>query len=262
MKIIIFDHQQAVAEAAAALIQEGWKRKPDLVLGLAAGRTPLELYRLLVEFYHQGKIDFSRMRVFGLDEFFGLERTHPLSFAAYFEENLFRHVNLPPDNIHLLDGKADNVEAHCRWYEAMIQRCGGIDIQLLGLGQNGHLGFNEPGSSFGSRTRLQALSEETMAVQASLFQAQGMTPPQASLTMGLATILEAKNILLLVTGEEKARILPQALEGPLTASVPASCLQLHSSVFVLLDEAAAAGLKRKNHYRQIQNLINLVPRLD
>ncbi len=248
MNIFIFKDQQELAQEAARLIIEAWEKKPDLVLGLASGRTPLNLYNCLVQAYQEKRIDFSRIRVFGLDEFKGLNHDHPLSFASYFKENLFNLVNLRPENIFLLDGQAKNIESHCQAYEALITQMGGIDIQILGIGLNGHIGFNEPGSSFGSRTRLQILTEETRAAHLAYFQAMGEETPVMALTMGLATILEAKNILLLATGEEKAQIVQEALEGPVTTSVPASCLQWHPSVYVFLDEPASTFLKRKAFY--------------
>lgn len=256
MNVFIFKNRQEVAEEAAKLIIEAWEKKPDLVLGLAAGRTPLDLYKSLIRAYQEKKIDFSRVRVFSLDEFAGLGYDHPLSFAFYFRKNLFDLVNLRPENIFLLDGQAENIEAHCRWYEEMISQVGGIDIQILGIGLNGHIGYNEPGSSFGSRTRLQVLTPETRARERASFDASGEDPPCFALTLGLATILEAKNIFLLATGEEKAQIIREALEGPITISVPASCLQLHPSVFALLDEPASSRLERREFYLYSQKLIS------
>jgi len=254
MNVFIFKNAQEVAQEAAKLIIEAWKKKPDLVLGLAAGRTPLNLYQSLIQAYKEKKIDFSRIKVFSLDEYAGLSQDHPLSFAFYFRQNLFNLVNLRPENIFLLNGQAENLEAHCSFYEALISQVGGIDIQILGIGLNGHIGYNEPGSSFGSRTRLQVLAPETRARERASFEARGEEPPCLALTLGLATILEAKNILLLATGEEKAQIVREALEGPLTISVPASCLQLHPSVFVFLDEPASSRLERKEFYLYSQKL--------
>ncbi|MCX7974933.1 MAG: glucosamine-6-phosphate deaminase [Candidatus Aminicenantes bacterium] len=254
MNILIFSDEQQLTEAAVQLILQAYERKPNLVLGLAAGRTPRRLYSDLVRAYQEKKIDFSLVRVFALDEFRGLSPNHPLSFAYYFKENLFNHINLRPENIFLLNGQTEKIDDHCRFYESMILQTGGIDIQILGIGLNGHIGFNEPGSSFGSRTRLQILTPETRANQQALFQAQGEDPPTMALTMGLATILEARNIILLATGEDKAAIISQALEGPITISLPASCLQLHPSVFVFLDELAASQLKRKAFYLYCQEI--------
>lgn len=254
MNVFIFESQQELAAEAARLIIEASKRKPNLVLGLASGRTPLTLYNLLVKAYQERKIDFAPIKVFGLDEFIGLSHEHPLSFASYFRENLFRHVNLRPENILLLNGQAENIEAHCQSYESLIAQAGGLDVQILGIGGNGHIGFNEPASSFGSRTRLQVLTEETKASHLTPFQAIGEEPPSLALTMGLATILEARNILLLATGQEKAQIIHEAIEGPVTISVPASCLQWHPSVFVFLDEPASSQLKKKSFYLHCQKL--------
>lgn len=256
MNVFIFTNQQELAAEAARLIIEASKRKPNLVLGLASGRTPLALYHCLVKAYQEKKIDFAPIKVFGLDEFVGLSHDHPLSFASYFRENLFQHVNLRPENIFLLDGQTENIEAHCQSYESLLTQAGGLDVQILGIGVNGHIGFNEPGSSFGSRTRLQVLTEETRASHRASFQERGEEPPALALTMGLATILEARNIFLLATGQEKAQIIHEAIEGPVTLSVPASCLQWHPSVFVFLDELASAQLKRKSFYLHCQKIIS------
>lgn len=252
MNIFIFQEEQQLAQEASRLILEAYEKKPNLVLGLASGRTPLQLYAQLVQAYQEKKIDFSHIRVFALDEFKGFNETHPLSFAYYFRENLFRHVNLRSENIFLLRGEEKDIEAHCRFYESKISEVGGIDIQILGIGLNGHIGFNEPGSSFGSRTRLQILTPETQRLYESSFHSRGEKPPSMALTLGIATILEARNIILLAIGQEKAGIIKQALEGPITTSVPASCLQLHPSVFVFLDERAASQLERKDYYLYCQ----------
>lgn len=254
MNIFIFQDEQQLTQEASRLILEAYKKKPNLVLGLASGRSPLQLYFNLVQAYRESKIDFSHIRVFTLDEFKGLDENHPLSFAYYFKENLFRHVNLRAENIFLLRGDEEDIETHCRRYEAKISQVGGIDIQILGIGLNGHIGFNEPGSSFGSRTRLQILTPETQGLYHSSFHSRGERPPTMALTLGIANILEARNIILLAFGEEKAAIIKQALEGPITASVPASCLQLHPSVFVFLDEKAASELERKAFYLYCQKI--------
>lgn len=254
MNVFIFKSQNELAVEAGRLIIEASKKKPDLVLGLASGRTPLALYNFLIKAYQEKKIDFARIKVFGLDEFVGLSHDHPLSFASYFRENLFSQVNLRPENIFLLDGQTEDIEAHCQTYESLIAQTGGLDIQILGIGLNGHIGFNEPSSSFRSKTRLQVLSDETRASHRDSFQAIGEEPPSLAFTMGLATILEARNILLLAKGEEKAQIIHEAIEGPVTISVPASCLQWHPSVFVFLDEPASSRLKRKSFYLYCQEL--------
>lgn len=246
MRLIVWKNEEEVAKAGAKLLSLALQKKPNLVLGLAAGRTPLKLYRYLVKLAQEGEVDFSRATFFGLDEFWGLDANHPLSFARYFEENLFRHLRLSKTKVFLLDGKAAESESHCRWYEKMIAACGGIDIQLLGIGLNGHIGFNEPGSPFTSRTRLVRLTAETIASQEPLFQKFGLTPPAFALTMGIATILQARNILLLATGRDKAAIIRQAVEGPLTTDVPASCLQMAPSAYIFLDEAAGQLLSKKD----------------
>lgn len=253
MRLVVWKNEDEVAEAAAKLLSLSLQKRPSLVLGLAAGRTPLKLYQRLVHLYQKGKIDLSRATFFGLDEFWGLAADHPLSFAHYFEENLFGLLRINRSKVFLLDGKAKDIESHCHWYEKMIAACGGLDIQLLGIGLNGHIGFNEPGSSFTSRTRLVRLTAETIASQKPSFHQLGMKPPQLALTMGIATILKAKNILLLATGKTKATIIRRALEGPITPDVPASCLQGHPSVYIFLDEASSRGLTRKDFFQKGKN---------
>ncbi len=250
MRLVVWKNEEEVAQAAANLLSLALQKKPALVLGLAAGRTPLKLYQHLVRLYQEGKIDLSRATFFGLDEFWGLAAHHPLSFARYFEDNLFSHLCVRYNQVFLLNGQAKDIESHCQWYEKMIAASGGIDIQLLGIGLNGHIGFNEPGSPFTTRTRLVRLTAETIASQKAPFQEYQLEPPELALTMGIGTILEAKNILLLATGKDKANIIGQALEGPVTPDVPASCLQRHPSVYIFLDEASSRGLTRKDFYEK------------
>ncbi len=193
-------------------------------------------------------MDFSRVVTFNLDEYFGLEDAHPQSFAHYMDTHLFQHVNIKPENIFRLNGRPADIEEHCHSYERTIRNCGGIDIQILGIGQNGHIGFNEPGSSLGSRTRLSSLTPETVEANSADF-LDKKDIPRFCLTMGIGTILEARTIMLLAFGKGKAEVLSKAIEGPVTVSVPASALQLHPSVKFLIDEEAAAGLALRDHYR-------------
>lgn len=248
MEIIIKPDYPAVCDEAARIILKAWKKKPNLVLGLATGKTPLGLYEKLVSFYREGEIDFSEVSTFTLDEYFGLDDTHPQSFARYMDSRLYQYINIRPENIHRLCGQPEDIDEHCRAYERKIRSVGGIDIQVLGIGPNGHIGFNEPGSSLTSRTRLKALTRETVEANASLFEDEKEVP-RFALTMGIGTILESKQILLLVSGEDKADIVARAAEGPLTALVPASALQLHPQAKFLLDEEAASRLALKDYYR-------------
>ncbi len=248
MEIIIKPDYQAVCEEASAIILRAWKKKPNLVLGLATGKTPLGLYERLISLHKSGQMDFAEVITFNLDEYFGLGESHPQSFAHYMDSHLFKHINMRPENIHRLHSRPEDIEEHCRAYERKIRSVGGIDIQILGIGKNGHIGFNEPSSSLTSRTRLKALTRETVEAAASLFENQEEVP-RFCLTMGIGTILESKTILLLASGEDKADIIARAIEGPLTAFVPASVLQLHPQAKCILDEQAASRLVLKDYYR-------------
>ncbi len=248
MEIIIKAGYEEVCGEAAAIIKSAWLRKKNLVLGMATGRTPIGLYQKLVEYYRKGEMDFSRVVTFNLDEYFGLEDGHPQSFAHYMDTHLFQYINIKPENVFRLSGQPADIEEHCHAYERAIRNCGGIDIQILGIGQNGHIGFNEPGSSLASRTRLSSLTPETVEASAADFPDKKVIP-RFCLTMGIGTILEARTIVLLASGKNKAEILAKAVEGPVTAFVPASALQLHPRVKFLTDEAAAAGLALRDHYR-------------
>lgn len=247
MEVIIKPDYKDICAEAAAIIQEAWEQENGLVLGFATGSTPLGLYRELVELYNQGAIDFASARAFSLDEYVGLEESHPQSFAYYMDHHLFRHVNIKKENIFRLSGRPADIEAHCRSYERKIKDVGGIDIQILGIGRNGHIAFNEPGSALASRTRLKILTPETVRANRPFFREESQVP-RFCLTMGIGTILETKSVLLLASGKEKAEIIARAVEGPVTASVPASALQLHPRARFIVDEAAAAELARKDYY--------------
>jgi glucosamine-6-phosphate deaminase len=248
MEVIIMKTYEEVCEESAAIIQEAWRQENALVLGFATGKTPLGLYERLIELYNQGGIDFASVKAFNLDEYVGLEESHPQSFAYYMDHHLFQHVNIMKENIFRLSGRPADIEAHCRSYERKIQEVGGIDVQILGIGKNGHIAFNEPGSSLSSRTRLEILTQETVLANRQFFQDEKELP-RFCLTMGIGTILETKMALLLASGKDKAEIIARAVEGPVTASVPASALQLHACARFVIDEAAASGLSNLDYYR-------------
>ena len=246
--VLITDSLDDGSRTAARLVAQAITNNPALRLGLAAGHTPTGLYRHLVELHHAGRLDFSQIRLFGLDEFLGLSRNSPNSFRAFYHTHLLDQINLNPAHLHLLDGDTDKeIGSYCETYERIIREQGGIDLQILGIGLNGHLGFNEPGSSLGSRTRMTVLSGTTRRLNARQF--KGETPPEWAVTMGLGTILEARVLLLLAFGEEKATAVAKAVEGPVTASVPASALQLHPAAILILDRKAASRLRNKKYYR-------------
>jgi glucosamine-6-phosphate deaminase len=239
------------------LIHQTWKKKKDLVLGLATGKTPLGVYQGLIRLHEKGEMDFSDVRTFSLDEYLGLPHDHPQSFAFYMQQNFFQHVNIKKENVYRLSGLPDDIEVHCHEYENKIRTTGGIDIQILGIGRNGHIGFNEPSSSLSSRTRIKTLTEETISANDPFFHNKKEIP-RYCLTMGIGTILESGMILLLASGQEKSHAIQQSVEGPITATIPASILQLHPQAKIIIDEDAASQLERKSYYRWVYEHKNRV----
>ena len=216
------------------------------------------MYQELVRLHKEEGLDFSKVTTFNLDEYLGLSPEHPQSLQYFMRVHLFSHVNADPKKVHIPDGKiTGNYDEYCDSYERAIQKAGGIDLQILGIGRNGHIGFNEPTSSFGSRTRLKVLTKETIEDNRKFF-APGEEVPQCGITMGIGTILDAKKILILATGEAKAEAVALAIEGPITASVSASALQLHRDVTFVLDEAAASKLAQKEYYRRVMEMTALL----
>jgi glucosamine-6-phosphate deaminase len=235
MEIVVLPSTREVHATAARIVASLVRARPDAVLGLATGVTQRPVYEELVRLHRGDGLDFSAVTTFNLDEFVGIGRDHPDSYYHYMAEHLFDHVNLRADRIHIPDGLAADVDRECRDYEAAIGAAGGIDLQLLGIGEDGHIGFNEPSSSLGSRTRMKTLIPGNRHV----------------ITMGIATILEARRCLMLAWGERKQAAVARMVEGPLTSMVPASALQLHPRATILVDELAAAGLKRIDYYREV-----------
>jgi glucosamine-6-phosphate deaminase len=250
MEVIIQPDKEAAAALVARVIAHDLRANPHLVLGLATGVTMERVYKQLVTLHREEHLDFSLCSTFNLDEYVGLVPTDPNSYRHYMDERLFRNVNIDPRNTHLPNGMADDLAAECRRYEALIQRFGGIDLQLVGIGKAGHIGFNEPLSALRSRTRIKALTPTTLKQNAPLFGGQAKVPRRA-ITMGVGTIIEARRCLLLATGDTKASVLAKAVEGPITSMVTASALQLHPRCTVVVDEEAAAELKEKDYYRWI-----------
>lgn len=250
MDVIVQPNAESAALLAARLIRDALIAKPRLVLGLATGRTMEAVYWNLTEMRRAEALDFSGCATFNLDEYVGLPADRPESYRQYMEHHLFQHVNLRSVNTRLPEGTAPDLDAECRRYEAAIRAAGGIDLQLLGIGSDGHIGFNEPLSAFQSRTRVIALTPETMAQNAPLFPRPEQMPRRA-ITMGVGTILEARRCLMLATGEAKAEVIAAAVEGPMTAMISASALQWHPQCTVIVDEAAAGQLRGAEHYRWV-----------
>ena len=244
MKVIVVKTEEEMGREAAAIVAEGIRSKPHYVLGLATGSTPIPLYQELIRLHKEEGLDFSTVITFNLDEYVGLPPTHDQSYRYFMDTQLFNHVNILKKNTHVPDGMTDDIEAHCLAYEAMIEDVGGIDCQILGIGSNGHIGFNEPGSSLASRTRVVELTEKTIQDNSRFFSSIDEVPRRA-ITMGIGTILDSQKLVLLATGANKAEAVAAALEGPVTAKVPASALQLHPDVTFILTEDAASGLTLK-----------------
>lgn len=241
MKIIVVKDYAELSKRASFMIASQITLKNESVLGLATGSTPIGTYRALVELYREGIVDFSKVTTFNLDEYYGLQADNPQSYRYFMDENLFSKVNVPAEAIHIPNGSAEDVQVECRNYEASISAAGGIDFQLLGIGKNGHIGFNEPDVTFEAQTHLVELDEETIKSNARFFERIEQVPKQA-ISMGIKTIMQSRHILLLATGTEKAETIHQMVRGKITPSCPASILQLHPNVTVLLDEAAASKL--------------------
>lgn len=241
MLLIIQETYDKLSKATANIVADRIRRKPNLVLGLATGSTPLGLYKELVRMHKSEGLSFAKVTTFNLDEYIGLPRTHDQSYFYFMWENFLKHVDVDPRFIHVPDGMAPDIDAHCEWYESEIVRYGGIDVQILGIGANGHIAFNEPGSSLGSRTRIKTLTDQTVTDNARFFKSMDEVPKTA-ITMGIGTIMEAKEIILMANEQSKANAIKAAIEGPITAMVPASIIQMHRKAYVIIDKDAASQL--------------------
>lgn len=237
MNVLIFDSNEKLNEAGANIMTSLIQTNPRAVLGLATGGTPVGVYEQVVKDYDRGLVSFKGVTTFNLDEYVGLPEDHPESYHSYMNHHLFRHINVPAGQIHIPNGNAADLEAECRGYDEKIADAGQIDLQLLGLGHNGHIGFNEPAHALIRGTHIVDLAEETLKANARFFDSVDDVPKQA-LTMGVGTILKAKMIVLIVRGADKAEIVHRALTGPITTDVPASLLQTHPHLVVLLDQEA------------------------
>ncbi len=251
MEIVIVADADVAAEVAAGAIERLVTEHPNPVLGLATGSSPLPTYQRLIAACREGRLSFSSTRAFLLDEYVGLPADHPESYRAFIKREFTDHIDLVADRLHGPDGSGSESDLQTApdRYEAAITAAGGIDLQLLGVGRDGHIGFNEPTSSLGSRTRLKTLTETTRVDNARFFDDDVDAVPRHVLTQGIGTILDARHLVLVATGESKAEPIARAVEGPLTAMVPASALQLHPRATIVVDEAAAVGLTHADYYR-------------
>lgn len=245
MKVRILKDESAVARVVAARVITTLATTPTAVLGLPTGRTPVQLYARLRAAHAAGRVDFSRAMTFNLDEFIGLSADHPASYRAFMETHLFGHINLPRRRIQFLNGVASDPVAECARYEAAIARAGGIDLQILGIGANGHIGFNEPAPGLMADSHPARLAPGTRRSNAELFGGRVQSVPPSALSMGVGTILRSRAVVLVATGAGKAAAIQATVEGLVTTRVPASLLQLHGAVEVVVDEAAASQLRRR-----------------
>jgi glucosamine-6-phosphate deaminase len=247
MEVVVLPTYEEMSKAAAAVVADVLNAKPNAVLGMATGSTPLGVYQELVRMHRDGQVDFAQVTTFNLDEYVGLPTTNPQSYHYFMHENFFKHVNISPGNIYIPSGTTRNYQAFCTWFEQRIVDSGGIDVQILGIGSDGHIAFNEPGSSLSSRTRLKTLARPTIEDNARFFKRPEDVPTYA-ITMGVGTILEARMLVLLANGANKANAVAQMIEGPVTSMITASALQLHPAAKVFADELAAGQLKMRDYY--------------
>jgi glucosamine-6-phosphate deaminase len=241
MRIIVVDNYEEMSKRAAKMIASQVILKPDSVLGLATGDTPLGMYKELIELYKKDEVDFNEVRTFNLDEYYGLNRENPQSYFNYMVNNLFNHININRENINVPSGMAKDINAVCLDYENKIKEAGGIDMQILGIGGNGHIGFNEPNVNFEAETHLVNLDEQTIEANSRFFDSIKDVPIKA-ISMGIKTIMNSKKIILLASGISKAEVIERAVKGKINPNVPASILQLHNDVTMILDKEAASYL--------------------
>lgn len=241
MKNFVEKDYEAMSKKAAEIFIEAIKEKPNIILGLATGSTPIGLYKELIRAHKEEGLDFSKVTTFNLDEYIGLSPDHPSSYEYFMREELFNHINIPRENIHIPDGLAENIEEYCKKYDEMIDKAGGIDIQLLGVGENGHIAFNEPDESLSLGTTIVELTENTIEVNSRFFQSVEEVP-RTAISMGIGSILKAKKIVLLANGKRKAPVIKKLLSTDrVSTKFPVSFLLLHPDVTVIVDEEAYNG---------------------
>jgi glucosamine-6-phosphate deaminase len=245
MEVIVKDSYEHMSALAAEMIAEVVRRKPRGVLGLPTGSTPLGAYRELIRMHKEEDLDFSQIVTFNMDEYVNLPEDHPQSYHYFMHQNFFSHINIHPTNVHIPSGDPQSIDQTCRQYEQLIKDEGGLDLQLGGIGSNGHIAFNEPGSSLASLTRVKTLDERTIQDNARFFD-RLQDVPRYAITMGVGTIMSARRVVLLASGKNKAGAVADAVEGPITAQCPASAVQMHRMATIIVDSPAAAKLK--GHY--------------
>jgi len=246
VEIIILPSYDQVSQEISGRIISAVNKKPDSVLGLATGKTMLGIYQILIRAYKKGAVDFQKVKTFNLDEYIGFDSSDPVTFRSYMNKNFFSQVNIPPENIFILPSRPTNIDAACQKFEEAIKKAGGIDLQILGIGREGHIGFNEPSSSLQARTRVKTLTKATLKDNFGL-----KTGPRFVLTMGIGTIMDSKEIILAASGKQKAEAVAGAVEGPVSSSCPASILQFHRQARIIIDKKAASLLKRKDYYKWV-----------
>jgi glucosamine-6-phosphate deaminase len=264
MQILIRDNYDEMSKTAANIIAEQVRSNPKGVLGLATGSTPIGTYEELIRQHEDEGLDFSKITSFNLDEYLGISinldkpYNEDQSYARYMWEELFKHINIKKGNYHVPDGLTEKPHQFCEKYEKQIEKAGGIDLQLLGIGGDGHVGFNEPGTSFKSKTHVTALTQQTLDDNYELFYKESGIPrdemPHFAITMGIGTILNSRHALLIASGTRKAEIVAKFIEGPITSQITSTCLQLHPKVTIVLDEDAASSLERIEHYKHVEKL--------
>ena len=251
MEVIIGSNAKSSSISAARVISRQIQENPRSVIGMATGSTPIRMYQELIRLHKEDGLDFSEVITFNLDEYVGLPKTHSQSYHFFMQEKLFQHINIQPKNTHIPDGMANDIPSHCVEYERKIKDAGGIDIPILGIGSDGHIGFNEPTSSLSSRTRIKTLTAQTIEDNARFFHDNEDLVPRHCITMGIGTIMDARMNLLLAFGEGKAKAIADTIEGPITSMVPASILQHHQHAKIFIDEEAASQLKLKDYYKWV-----------
>ncbi|MTI47116.1 glucosamine-6-phosphate deaminase [Sporosalibacterium faouarense] len=248
MRIIVAKDYSMMSKIASRMIETEIKKNPRAILGLATGSTPVGAYKKLIDAYKKG-LDFSKVTVFNLDEYYGLAPSHEQSYAYFMRENLFNHINIDISKTYIPDGMTKNPKIECRKYDQLVRESGGIDLQLLGIGENGHIGFNEPSEELQIDTHLVELTHTTVSANSRFFESVDDVPRQA-ITMGLGSIMKADKIILLASGENKSKIIAKTIEGKVSTSTPSSLLQLHPKVTLIIDQEISNYLKIKNLWRE------------